>query len=72
MESGVLSIKMTHQLKKRSKHLDPYRIKVQLEAAQADACRACRSVGFLREASRRVTVAVSFLTPGFDAERARL
>jgi hypothetical protein len=41
---GVLSIKMTNQLKTRSKHLHPYRCKVQLEAAQrTPATRAVRS-----------------------------
>jgi Integrase core domain len=34
LDSGVLSIKMTNQLNTRSKHLDPYRLKVQLQAAQ--------------------------------------
>src|SRR5262249_22611216 len=34
LNSGVLSITMTNQLKKRSKDIDPFRLKVQLEAAQ--------------------------------------
>ena len=34
VDSGALSIKMTGQLQKRSKNIDPYRLKVQLEHAQ--------------------------------------
>ena len=50
MDSGVLSIKMTNQLMARSKHLDPYRLKVQLEAAQRTlAARAIRSDSYKRQ-----------------------
>lgn len=50
LDSGVLSIKMTHQLKTRSKELDPYRLKVQLEAAQRTlATRAVRSDSYVRQ-----------------------
>jgi hypothetical protein len=50
IESGVLSINMTNQLQKRSKHLDPYRLKVQLEAAQRTlAARAVRSDSYVRQ-----------------------
>jgi hypothetical protein len=50
LDSGALSIKMTHQLKTRSQHLDPYRLKVQLEAAQRTlAARAVRSDSYVRQ-----------------------
>ena len=50
MDSGVLSIKMTNQLTTRSKHLDPFRLKVQLEAAQRTlAARAARSDSYVRQ-----------------------
>ena len=50
LDSGVLSIKMTNQLKTRSRHLDPYRLKVQLEAAQRTlAERALRSDSYVRQ-----------------------
>ena len=50
IESGVLSINMTNQLQKRSKHLDPYRLKVQLEVAQRTlAARAVRSDSYVRQ-----------------------
>jgi hypothetical protein len=50
LDSGVLSIKTTHQLKTRSKQLDPYRLKVQLEAAQRTlATRAVRSDSYVRQ-----------------------
>jgi hypothetical protein len=50
LDSGVLSIKMTNQLKARSKHLDPFRLKVQLEAAQRTlAARAVRSDSYVRQ-----------------------
>ncbi len=50
MDSGVLSIKVTNQLKTRSKHLDPFRLKVQLEAAQRTlAARAARSDSYVRQ-----------------------
>jgi hypothetical protein len=50
LDSGALSIKMTHQLKTRSQHLDPYRLKVQLEAAQRTlAARAVRSDAYVRQ-----------------------
>ena len=49
LDSGVLSIKMTNQLKARSKHIDPFRLKVQLEAAQRTlAARAFRSDSYVR------------------------
>ena len=51
LDSGVLSIKMTNQLKTRSKQLDPFRLKVQLEAAQRTlATRAVRSDSYVRQA----------------------
>ena len=44
MDSDALSIKMTRQLQARSKAIDPYRLKVQLEYAQRTlAARAVRS-----------------------------
>ena len=50
LDSGVLSIKMTNQLKKRSKNIDPYRLKVQLETAQRTlAARALRSDYYVRQ-----------------------
>ena len=50
LDSGVLSIKMTNQLKTRSKQLDPFRLKVQLEAAQRTlAARALRSDSYVRQ-----------------------
>jgi hypothetical protein len=50
LDSGVLSIKMTNQLKMRSTHLDPYRLKVQLEATQRTlATRAVRSDSYVRQ-----------------------
>ena len=50
LDSGVLSIKMTNQLNKRSKTIDPYRLKVQLEAAQRTlATRAVRSDSYVRQ-----------------------
>ena len=50
LESGVLSIKMTNQLRSRSKNIDPYRLKVQLEAAPRTlASRAVRSDSYLRQ-----------------------
>ena len=50
LDSGVLSIAMTRQLQKRSKHLDPYRLKVQLEHAQQTlAARALRSDSYVRQ-----------------------
>jgi hypothetical protein len=40
---------MTRQLQARSKHLDPLRLKVQLEAAQRTlAARAVRSDAYVR------------------------
>ena len=51
LDSGVLSIKMTKQLNARSKNVDPYRLKVQLEAAQRTlAARAVWSNSYLRQA----------------------
>ena len=50
LDSGVLSIKMTNQLTTRSTHLDPYRLKVQLEAAQRTlTTRAVRSDSYVRQ-----------------------
>jgi hypothetical protein len=50
MDSGVLSIKMTNQLKARSKNIDPFRLKVQLEHAQRTlAARAARSDSYVRQ-----------------------
>src|SRR5437868_6505203 len=50
VDSGVLSIKMTRQLQGRSKNIDPYRLKVQLEAAQRTlATRAVRSDSYVRQ-----------------------
>jgi Integrase core domain len=50
LDSGVLSIKMTNQLQALSKHLDPFRLKVQLEAAQRTlAARAVRSDSYVRQ-----------------------
>jgi hypothetical protein len=50
MDSGMLSIKMTNQLTTRSKHLDPFRLKVQLEAAQCTlSARAARSDSYVTQ-----------------------
>ncbi|MBV8717356.1 MAG: hypothetical protein JO020_15685 [Chloroflexi bacterium] len=50
LDSGALSIKMTSTLKTRSKNIDPYRLKVQLEAAQRTlAARAVRSDSYVRQ-----------------------
>ncbi len=50
VDSGVLSIKMTRQLQARSKNIDPYRLKVHLEAAQGTlAERAVRSDSYVRQ-----------------------
>jgi integrase-like protein len=50
LDSGVLSIKMTKQLQARSKAIDPYRLKVQLEHAQRTlAARAARSDSYERQ-----------------------
>jgi hypothetical protein len=50
VDSGALSIKMTSQLNARSKNVDPYRLKVQLEAAQRTlAARAVRSDAYVRQ-----------------------
>ena len=50
LDSEVLSITMKNQLKTRSKDLDPYRLKVQLEAAQRTlAARAARSDSYVRQ-----------------------
>src|SRR5207248_5564077 len=50
LDSGVLSIKMRNQLNARSKHLDPYRLKVQIEAAQRTrATRAVRPDAYVRQ-----------------------
>jgi hypothetical protein len=49
LHSGVLSIRMTNELKKRSKNINPYRLKVQLESAQRTlAARAAPSDPKLR------------------------
>ena len=50
LPSGALSIKMASQLNARSKNVDPYRLKVQLEAAQRTlAARAVRSDSYVRQ-----------------------
>jgi hypothetical protein len=50
VDSGVLSIKMTSQLQKRSQNIDPYRLKVQIEHAQRTlAARAVRSDPYVRQ-----------------------
>ena len=50
LDSGVLSSKMTRQLQARSKNIDPYRLKVQLEAAQRTlTARAVRSDSYVRQ-----------------------
>ena len=50
LDSGVLSLKMTRQLNARSKNVDPYRLKVQLGAAQRTlATRAVRSDPYVRQ-----------------------
>jgi hypothetical protein len=41
LDSGVLCIAMTRQLQKRSQHIDPYRLRVQIEHAQQTPRRAC-------------------------------
>jgi hypothetical protein len=49
-QHGVLSIKMMYQLQARAKHIDPYRLEVQLEAAQRTlAARAVRSDSYVRQ-----------------------
>ena len=50
LDSGVLSIKTTKELHARSKNIDPYRLKVQLEHAQRTlAGRAVRSDAYVRQ-----------------------
>jgi hypothetical protein len=50
VDSGALSMTMTRQLQKRSQHIDPYRLKVQLEHAQRTlAQRAVRSDSYVRQ-----------------------
>ena len=50
LDSGVLSIKITNQLKKRSKDIDPFRLKVQIDHAQRTlAARAVRSDSYMRQ-----------------------
>jgi hypothetical protein len=50
VDSGVLSIQMTRELKARSANVDPIRLKVQLEAAQRTlAARAARSDSYVRQ-----------------------
>ena len=50
LDSGVLSMTMTRQLQKRSQHIDPYRLKVQLEHPQRTlAARAVRSDSYVRQ-----------------------
>jgi hypothetical protein len=50
LQSGVLSTSMTNELSKGSKHIDPFRLKVQLEAAQQTlAARAVRSESYVRQ-----------------------
>ena len=51
LDSGVLSVQMTRELKARSANVDPVRLKVQLEAAQRTlAARAVRSESYVRHA----------------------
>jgi len=51
LDSGVLSITTTRQLQRRSKEIDPYRLKVQLEHARRTlAARAVRSDSYVRQA----------------------
>ena len=50
LDSGVLSITMTKQLQTRSKNIDPFQLKVQLEHAQRTlATRAIRSDSYVRQ-----------------------
>ena len=50
LDSGVLSIQLTRELKARSANVDPVRLKVQLEAAQRTlAARAARSDPYMRQ-----------------------
>jgi len=50
VDSGVLSIQMTRELKNRSANVDPIRLKVQLESAQRTlAARAARSDSYVRQ-----------------------
>ena len=50
VDSRVLSMKMRDQLTKRSQDIDPYRLKLQLEAAQRTlAARALRSDCYVRQ-----------------------
>jgi hypothetical protein len=50
VDSGVLSIQMTRELKARSANVDPVRLKVQLETAQRTlAARATRSDPYVRQ-----------------------
>jgi len=50
LDSGMLSSKRTNQLETRSKQLDPFHLKVQLEAAQRTlAARAVRSDSYVRQ-----------------------
>jgi hypothetical protein len=50
LDSGALSIKMTRQLQARSRTIDPYRLKVQLEYVQRTlATRAVRSDCYVRQ-----------------------
>jgi hypothetical protein len=50
VDSGVLSIQMTRELKARSANVDPIRLKLHLEAAQHTlAARAARSDSYVRQ-----------------------
>jgi hypothetical protein len=50
LDSGVLSIKMTINLKTCSQHLDPYRLRFQLESTQRTlAARAVQSDCYVRQ-----------------------
>lgn len=50
VDSGVLSIQMTRELKARSTNVDPIRLKVHLEATQRTlAARAARSDSYVRQ-----------------------
>src|SRR5205823_4999328 len=50
LDTGALSIKMAKQLQARSRTIDPYRLKVQLEYAQRTlAARAVRSDSYVRQ-----------------------
>jgi hypothetical protein len=50
LASGVRAVKTTRQLNARSKNVDPFKLKVQLKAAQRTlAARAARSDSYVRQ-----------------------